>query len=91
MNVIVICGHRGEREQNEAFAVGKSQLKWPRSKHNLKPSRAMDVCPAPIDWNNTPAFREMCLRIERIAKALGIRVRLGRDFSFSDWPHVELA
>jgi peptidoglycan LD-endopeptidase CwlK len=91
MDVVVICGHRNEQEQEQAFIKGTSKLRWPRSKHNKTPSLAMDVCPYPIDWKDTKRFIEMCTRIERIAQELQIGIRLGRDFSFKDYPHVELA
>jgi len=86
MNVVVICGHRGEKEQNEAFAKGTSKLRWPKSKHNSMPSRAMDVCPFPIDWEKRARFLEMRERMRAIAKRLGIKVR----FISWDLPHIEL-
>ena len=49
----IVCGHRGEQEQNEAFASGASQLKYPNSKHNSFPSNAVDAVPYEInhlDW-----------------------------------------
>lgn len=54
---IIICGHRGEKDQNEAFANGFSKLKYPFGNHNSIPSRAVDVMPyfpeAPhIRWGN---------------------------------------
>jgi peptidoglycan L-alanyl-D-glutamate endopeptidase CwlK len=52
-NCTVICGERGEAEQNKAFAEGKSKLKFPQSKHNHHPSLAVDVAPYEgnhIDW-----------------------------------------
>lgn len=52
----IICGHRGEEEQNEAFAKGNSQKEYPHGKHNGMPSRAVDVCPYPIDWNDRERF-----------------------------------
>ena len=89
---IVICGHRGKEDQNKAYAMGKSKLKWPNSKHNKVPSLAMDIVPWPLDWNDLKAFGKMLKVIEKVAKAEGIRIRLGRDFKgFADWPHVELA
>lgn len=91
LDVTILCGHRGEREQTAAFISGASKLQWPRSKHNSKPSRAVDVAPYPIDWTNIAAFNDMCDRIERIAKELGVKVRMGRTFSFKDYPHVELS
>lgn len=90
MDVAVICGHRGKEAQNEAYAEGKSKLTWPNSLHNRFPSEAMDIVPYPLDWNDTKAFLDMCTRIERIAEKLEIKIRLGRDFSFKDYPHVEL-
>jgi peptidoglycan LD-endopeptidase CwlK len=90
MNVTVLCGHRGEEEQTQAFINGKSKLRWPNSKHNKKPSEAIDLAPFPIDWKDIKGFIDMCSRIERIANELGIHIRLGRDFSFKDYPHIEL-
>ena len=45
----VLCGYRGQQEQDDAFAAGNSQLKFPESKHNQSPSQAVDVMP----WNET--------------------------------------
>ena len=41
----VLCGHRGEEEQNKAFKAGNSKLQWPNSKHNTAPALAADVVP----------------------------------------------
>lgn len=96
MDVSVICGHRNEKDQNEAFKSGYSKVKFPDSKHNKKPSLAMDICPVgpkgAIDWKDIAAFELMCERIEAIAKRLNIKIRLGRDFKgMRDMPHVEIA
>lgn len=91
MDVSVLCGHRDEKEQNAAFYRGASRLMWPRSKHNKVPSLAMDLAPYPIDWADIARFNEMCDLVEAIAKEKGIKVRMGRDFSFKDYPHVELS
>lgn len=90
MDITVLCGHRDEMAQNDAFINGKSRLPWPRSKHNSLPSLAIDLAPYPICWNDLPSFLLMCSKIERIAKTLNINIRLGRDFSFKDFPHIEL-
>lgn len=86
MDVVVICGHRGEKEQNEAFARGTSKLRWPRSKHNKTPSLAFDACPYPIDWEARARFLEMRKRMQAIADRLRIKVR----FISWDLPHIEL-
>lgn len=49
----IICGERGEEEQNKAFAEGRSEKEYPNSKHNLHPSLAVDVAPyekSHVDW-----------------------------------------
>lgn len=86
MDVMVICGHRGEKEQNEAFARGNSKLKYPKSKHNKMPSLAIDIIPYPVDWEARARFVDMRNRIRKIAERLGIGVR----FISWDLPHTEL-
>ena len=54
----IVCGHRDEAEQNKAFREGKSQLQFPKSKHNRIPSEAVDAAPYEhpgIDWGKTQA------------------------------------
>lgn len=94
MDVIVLCGHRNQADQDRAFAQGKSKLKWPKSKHNKTPSMAIDIAPynpkTTVDWNDIVQFEIMCGLIKQIAKELGIKIRQGKDFSFKDWVHTEL-
>lgn len=90
MDITIICGHRNEADQEAAFKAGNSKLHYPKSKHNSIPSLAVDVCPYPIDWSDTDSFKKMCKLFENHAEKLGIEIRLGRDFSFIDLPHVEL-
>lgn len=53
----VSVGHRGEAEQNQAVAEGRSKTPWPTSKHNSSPSMAADVYPYPIpEWKNSNDF-----------------------------------
>ena len=96
----IICGHRGEKEQNEAFANGYSKLKFPQSKHNSMPSRAVDVLPHPFtNWNDKLKFVHFAGYVLATADRLGIKIRCGIDFnedlkfnndSFFDGPHFEL-
>jgi peptidoglycan LD-endopeptidase CwlK len=89
---MVLCGHRNEVEQNEAFQKGNSKLQWPNSKHNSKPSQAMDVSPLPLDWNNIGAFKDLISEFEEKAKELGINIRTRIDLGGGriDYPHLEL-
>lgn len=91
--VFVICGHRNKEDQDRAFKDKKSKLKFPNSKHNKKPSLAVDIVPGDgkkIDWKDIKEFEIMLMVVESTAETLGIKIRLGRDFKFKDFPHVEL-
>lgn len=95
----IVCGYRGQKEQELAYSQGKSKLKYPNSKHNLIPSRAVDIAPYPIDWNDRESFIRLVSYIQGIGDTLGIKIRLGVDWNnnfrtkdekFSDAPHIEL-
>ena len=68
----ILCGHRNEEDQNEAYRTGKSTKRWPQSKHNKKPSLAVDVAPwfgpqVKIDWDDLLAFARLAGYFEAIA------------------------
>lgn len=95
----ILCGHRGEQQQNEAFQQGLSKQQWPHSKHNKKPSLAVDVAPYPIDWKDRDRFYHFAGFVIGAAWVLGVKIRWGgdwdrdgdlRDQSFYDLPHFEL-
>jgi len=95
----VLEGHRGKEAQDEAFRKGTSQLPWPKGKHNALPSRAVDIAPYPIDWNDTHRFAFLMGLVAGIAKKHNVKVRFGLDWNrngkindekFKDFPHVEL-
>ena len=95
----VLQGYRGEAEQNDAFDRGMSKLRYPKSKHNAWPSRAVDIAPYPIDWNDTKRFVALADIMLAEAKRLGVNMRWGgdwnrngewRDEKFRDMPHFEL-
>jgi peptidoglycan L-alanyl-D-glutamate endopeptidase CwlK len=80
----IIEGHRGEESQNEKFRTGKSKVKYPRGKHNVLPSKAVDVAPYPIDWNDRERFTYFAGYVKAKAEDMGFRVRWGGDWN-SDW------
>ncbi len=87
----VLCGHRNKYEQDKAFADGKSRLKFPRSKHNPYPSKAVDIAPAPLDWENLDAFSELGELVKAKAEEMAIKVVWGGDWTdFVDRPHYQL-
>lgn len=101
----VICGHRGEKEQNDAFYSGHSKLKYPKSRHNGFPSRAADVVPyyanssEKIPWSDKEKFILFAGFVLGMAESMDIRIRWGGDWdsdrnmkdqSLWDGPHFEL-
>lgn len=94
----VICGYRGEKEQNEAFDNGKSLLKYPNSKHNKIPSLAVDIVPYPIAWDDIKRFEEFGDFVLKKAESLKKEGRIngkiiwgGNWKKFKDYPHYELS
>lgn len=81
--ILVTCGYRNEIDQNEAFANGTSTLKWPDSKHNSFPSKAIDCCPL---INGQPMLhdREQIIKMAGViitcAKIKSIPIRWGGDW-----------
>ena len=95
----VLEGHRGKRLQNKYFKEGKSKLKFPEGNHNKKPSKAIDVAPYPIDWEDRERMTYFAGFVKGMAAALGIPIRWGGDWNnnnqvkdnnFDDLPHFEL-
>lgn len=103
---IILCGSRSDYDQKKAFAEGKSKIDGVKvkSKHQVDRenplSRAVDVAPSPLDWNDTKRFYHFAGRVQGIALGLGINIRWGGDWdsdndfkdnTFNDLPHFELA
>jgi len=99
----IICGHRGQAEQDAVFASGKSKLKYPKSKHNTNPARAVDVAPSytgkGIPWEDREKFILFAGFVLGVASQMGIDIVWGGDWdsdkemkehSFWDAPHFEL-
>ena len=95
----ILVGHRGEEDQNKAYKEGNSQVKWPKGKHNKKPSSAVDVAPYPIDWEDRERFSYFAGFVKGVAWRLNIPIRWGGDWdgdtelsdnNFDDLVHFEL-
>lgn len=95
----IMCGFRGPDEQEDAYRTGRSKVRWPNSKHNRRPSVAVDLAPFPVDWTDTARFARLAGYIERIAHEQGVKLRWGGDFDqdgrtvgekFIDMPHLEI-
>lgn len=87
----IICGHRGKEDQEKAFRLGRSKLRWPKGKHNKMPSEAIDIAPYPTDWNDHLAFNELANYFMDIARNSNIKIKWGGDFkTLKDLGHFEL-
>jgi len=99
----VLCGHRGQVEQDKAYTEKRSKLKFPQSKHNAYPSKAVDVAPyyanVGIAWNDLGGFYMFAGYVMRVAEELGYKLRYGGDWdgdkrtadqTFNDLPHFEI-
>ena len=95
----ILEGHRDERKQDKYFEEGKSKVRYPMGRHNSKPSRAVDVAPYPIDWNDRERFHLFSGFVIGLARGMGITLRWGGDWNmnfevddnkFDDFPHFEL-
>jgi len=93
----VICGHRSEKAQNDAYKNGFSQVKYPNSYHNKYPSMAADVVPYPINWQDRDRFVKFGAlvmdRADHLYKEGKITHRVewgGNWMSFQDLPHFQL-
>ena len=95
----ILEGHRGQEEQDKYFNEGKSKVKYPNGRHNANPSKAVDVVPYPVDWNDTERMYYFAGIVKGIAISMGIKIRWGgdwdgdtevKDTKFKDLPHFEL-
>lgn len=97
VDISIVCGYRGQLEQQNAYNKGNSKVQWPNSKHNKQPSMAVDFKPYPdgkaIDYVYVAGI------IMGIAKMLKINIKYGGDWnnnfkasdeSFLDGGHIEL-
>lgn len=108
MDFTVTCGHRTLDEQQALYAQGRTRA-GPivtkcdgidkKSMHQGMPSRAVDIAPWPIDWNDTQRFIYLAGHVMGIAGMMDIPLRCGVDFNknynlnddrFDDLPHFEL-
>lgn len=91
-DLTITCGYRGKEEQDEAYRTGKSKAKFGQSKHNTYPSKAVDICPYPVDWD-TKDYRwwKMIATAQEIARKNGFKIRSGAFFTgLCDCPHLEI-
>lgn len=102
---VVLCGHRTKADQEKAVREGRSKTKWPESKHNKRPSHAVDIAPydaspvGPVNWKDRERMNLFAGFVLATAKQMGIGIRWGGDWdrdtqvldnTFDDLVHFEL-
>lgn len=88
----VIEGARSKSEQNRLFMLGKTKVRWPHSKHNIrypgKKAEAIDIVP----WVNGSASweKEHCILLAgaflAAGAALGHKIRWGGNWDMDGEP-----
>ena len=95
----VLEGHRSEERQDLLFEQGKTKVKYPEGRHNSSPSRAVDVTPYPVNWDDRERQTLFAGFVIGIARSMDIRLRWGGDWDmdfkvmdnkFDDFPHFEI-
>jgi hypothetical protein len=104
----VVEGHRSVARQQALFAQGRTapgaivtQLDGvnKKGKHNYSPSKAVDVVPYPVNWNDHERMTYFAGFVKGIAAQMGLTVRWGGDWdgdtetsdeNFRDLPHFEV-
>ena len=95
----VLEGHRDGERQDKLFEEGKTKVKFPMGRHNSSPSRAVDVTPYPVDWDDRERQTLFAGFVLGIANSMDIKLRWGGDWDmdfqvmdnrFDDFPHFEI-
>jgi peptidoglycan L-alanyl-D-glutamate endopeptidase CwlK len=87
----IIEGFRSKEKQEEYYNSGASKLQFPDSKHNTLPSKAVDIVPYPIDWENLNRFHMLARVIKEASKNVEVEnLHWGYDLWKWDMPHWEL-
>lgn len=90
----IICGHRGQEDQDKAFAQGYSKVKWPNGLHNKTPSLAVDIAPViegKVIFDDVDLFDKLAAHVALCSSDLCISVEWGGSWkNFKDYPHWQL-
>ena len=94
-SLVIVCGHRGEADQETARRKGASKAKYGQSAHNTLPAVAVDIAPSGptggIDWDVRGSAWQALLRIASEAAIVGdVPIDWRRSMFSGDEGHVEL-
>lgn len=94
----ILCGHRTKEEQN-TLPNTNTQVRYPNSKHNSLPSKAVDATPYPYDEDDRERFSYFAGIVIGVGASMGVAIRWGGDWDkdnelkdngFDDLMHFEL-
>lgn len=71
----------------------ESKVTWlnnPFASNHAK-GKAVDIVPAPVDWEDINKFKKINEAMQVAAKELGVKLSYGGDWTKKDYPHWELA
>lgn len=74
---------RGRALQTKAYRTGHSKAKFGQSAHNYYPAIAVDLFPAPYDWDNNKSFDDLYHVMMQVAKELNVPIRSGDDWDMN--------
>jgi peptidoglycan LD-endopeptidase CwlK len=76
----ILCGHRTRQQQN-ALPDDVTQVRWPDSRHNSKPSLAVDCARYPIDWGDRERQTLFAGYVVGVAEMMDIPIIWGGDWN----------
>ena len=95
----ILEGHRSKERQNKLYDENRTKVKYPNGRHNSSPSKAVDVTPYPVDWEDRERQTLFAGFVLGLARNMGIRLRWGGDWDmdfqvmdnrFDEFPHFEV-
>jgi len=85
----IVCGFRGQTEQNRAFYSGKTNARWGESDHNFRKgdtpwSLAVDIAPYAnhnFIWDAEDSrYEKLATHILSVARRLGLHIEWGGTY-----------
>ena len=70
----ILEGHRSKERQNKLYDEGRTKVKYPNGRHNSSPSKAVDVTPYPVDWEDRERQTLFAGFVIGTARSMGIEV-----------------
>jgi hypothetical protein len=100
----ILEGHRSKERQNKLYDEKRTKVKYPDGRHNSNPSKAVDVTPYPVDWEDRERQTLFAGFVIGIGRGMGHNIRWGgnwdmyeengrwevEDNKFDDFPHFEI-